>query len=337
MIYIIKMSTTTNTNKAIIKGESFKTSDVKYTAPKPNSVGGKSIGILNSSCNKSLYLETPEMTQWGVGDYEGNQKYEMSLSFPSPDYATPETDAFLQALIDFETKIKEDAVTNAKEWFGKTKMTSDMVDVLFSSKLKYPKDKVTGEPSGKPPLLSVKIPFYDGKWMTYQSGVFNENYEQLFPNPEDDSVTPQTLVKKGKPVKLVIQSGGIWFANQKFGITWKVDAIMVKVEEQVSGGCPFSSGLTGSTPVIESDSPTQELQSHIVDESDEEEQVEAATNGEETVADEEAEAEEAEEAEAEEEAEEEEVVPPPPPVEEVKKKKVVKKVVKKVSASAAEA
>ena len=316
------MTTTSNTNKAIIKGESFKTSDVKYTAPKPNSVGGKSIGILNSSCNKSLYIETPEMTQWGVGDYEGNQKYEMSLSFPSGDYATPQTDAFLQAIIDFETKIKEDAVTNAKEWFGKAKMTPDMVDVLFSSKLKYPKDKVTGEPSGKPPLLSVKVPFYDGKWMAYQSGIFNENYEPLFPNPQDDSITPQTLVKKGKPVKLVIQSGGIWFANQKFGITWKVDAIMIKAEEQVSGGCPFSSGLTGSTPVIEVDSPTQQVQSNLVDDSDEEAEVEA-----------EAEAEVDAEVEAEEE-EEEEVAPPPPPVEEVKKKKVVKKVVKKASAVA---
>lgn len=320
------MTTTSNTQKAIIKGSDFKVSDFKYTAPKPNSSGGKSVGILNASANRALYLETPQMTQWGIGDYEGNEKYEMSLSFPSPDYSTPETDAFLQAIIDFENKIKEDAVTNSKEWFGKAKMTSDMIDVLFSSKLKYPKDKVTQEPNGKPPLLSVKVPYYDGKWMTYQSGIYDEDYQPLFPNPEDSSVTPLSLVKKGKPAKLVIQSGGLWFANQKFGITWRVDAIMIKNEQQVSGGgCPFTTSLDNSVRSEDVITPFESTTTNIVEDSDEEQETE------------EQETEEVSEVEASEvEEEEEEVVePPPPPVEEVKKKKVVKKVVKKAVAQEA--
>jgi hypothetical protein len=314
------MTTTSNTQKAIIKGSEFKVSDFKYTAPKPNASGGKSVGILNASVNRALYLETPQMTQWGIGDYEGNEKYEMSLSFPSSDYSTPETDAFLQAIIDFENKIKEDAVTNSKEWFGKAKMTSDMIDVLFSSKLKYPKDKVTQEPNGKPPLLSVKVPYYDGKWMTYQSGIYDEEYQQLFPNPEDPSVTPLSLVKKGKTAKLVIQSGGLWFANQKFGITWKVDAIMIKNELQLSaGGCPFTSSLDNSIRSEEvAQNVTNEPTSHIVEDSDGEQEQETQ------------EVSEVEASEVEEE-EEEIIQPPPPPIEEVKKKKVVKKVVKKAA------
>ena len=39
--------------------------DVKFTKPKVNKSGGKSVGILNQ-LNKPLMLSTPEILTWGV-------------------------------------------------------------------------------------------------------------------------------------------------------------------------------------------------------------------------------------------------------------------------------
>ena len=70
----------------IIDGVSLSVDDVKYSAPKMNASGGKSIGVLNATSNKGLYLELPAMMQWGIKDWEGNQKYNMTLQFHNPDY-----------------------------------------------------------------------------------------------------------------------------------------------------------------------------------------------------------------------------------------------------------
>ena len=41
-----------------------------FTKPKVNSVGGKSIGILNSETRRSLMLSTPLMLNWGVNVFD---------------------------------------------------------------------------------------------------------------------------------------------------------------------------------------------------------------------------------------------------------------------------
>ena len=50
------------------------------------------------------------MLTWGISDYEGNERYEMALQFPSEDYRDEKTNKFLQVTEDFENKIKEDAL-----------------------------------------------------------------------------------------------------------------------------------------------------------------------------------------------------------------------------------
>lgn len=268
------------TSPVIIDGVKFQTSDVKYSAPKMNTSGGKSIGVLNSNSNKGLYVETPAMMQWGIKDWEGNQKYNMTLQFYNPEYeSNSEQQQFLDNLIAFENKLKEDAVTNSKEWFGKTKMSPDMVEVLFSSKLKYPKDKNTGEPiPGRLPTVDVRVPFYDGKW---GSEVYDTDGSCLYPC-DDVDVNPQTLVAKGSKVVTIIQCGGLWFANGKFGVTWKLYQTVAKPYQTSKGKChiKLSSKLDEQVnDVVEADDDddeegeTQTVTQTVVEESDEEDEV----------------------------------------------------------------
>ena len=66
---------------------------------------------------------------------------------------------------EFEAKVKADAVTNAKDWFGKQKMSAEVVDALWTPMLKYPKNKESGEfDYARAPTLRVKVPYWDGDW-----------------------------------------------------------------------------------------------------------------------------------------------------------------------------
>ena len=128
----VKSSTTSKAPKEIISGETFNPDkDIKYSKPKVNSSGGKSVGILNSITNGATYLSTPLMMTWGVSAFEdkktGDKSYNMSLQFPGQEYNTPAIAKFRANIEKFEQKIKTDALANQKEWFGKSTMTKDHI------------------------------------------------------------------------------------------------------------------------------------------------------------------------------------------------------------------
>ena len=266
----------TNMTKTILSGADFTpSSDIKYSKPKVDSRGSKSVGILNAASNSATYISTPLMLTWGVSDYEGNERYEMSLQFPNEEYATNDTTNFMNNMIDFENKIKSDAIKNAKEWFGKAKMSEDAIDALWTPMLKYPKNKDTLEPdTSRSPTLRVKIPYWEGEWKTE---LYNVNQQAIFPDPEGGSLTPKELIVKGTHVAVVLQCGGLWFANGKFGVTWRLFQGVVKPKATLHGKCHIvlndddKEKITKQIiPDDEEDNEEPGVQSTQVDDSDEE-------------------------------------------------------------------
>lgn len=225
----------------IIDGTQFNVQNIKYSAPKANASGGKSINILNKSTNTGLRLSTPLLLTWGASDFvdqqtgKGNGKFELSLQFPTSEYATEDSVAFLKNLQALEQKIKDDALTYSKEWFGKVHKNAEVVEALYTPMLKYSKDKTTGEPDlTKAPTLRVKIPSWEG---VFRVEVYDEDGDKLFPNVNTNA-NPIELIHKGTNVATLIQCGGIWFANGKFGVTWKLAQIVVqKPRGSLTGQC----------------------------------------------------------------------------------------------------
>ena len=225
----------------IIDGTLLKITDLKYTSLKPNEKGGKSLNVLNKFTNSGLRLSTPLMLTWGASDFvdqdgNGNGKFEMSMQFPQEEYSNADCDAFLQNMKSLEKKIKEDALTYSKDWFGKVHKSSDIIDELFTPMLKYPRIKGTSEPDySKKPILRVKLPQWQNAW---KSEIYDEEGSILFPNKENNSITPLDYLKKGAMVACVIQCGGIWFTNGKFTITWKLlQAVVQKPKGNIAGQC----------------------------------------------------------------------------------------------------
>ena len=282
----------------ILTYNTFTNESFDYNQPRVNANGGKSVNLFNTSAKTALNLSTPLMLTYGLSDYEGNQRYDLTLQFPDRG-TNSKADIFLDVLTKFEQRLKSDAIKNAKEWFGKPKMTEDVVDALWTPMLKYPKDKATGEyDMSRSPTLRVKAPFYadSNKW---DCEVYDVNNDRLFPDP-DNSMTPLDYLKKGTQAGLLIKCGGLWFANGKFGVTWRLLQAKIRPRATITGSCQIA--------LDDDDVAVMTKSNEVEDTSDAgEEDVRASTMV---------------ESDGEEEEEEEEAPAPEP---EVKKKKVVRK------------
>jgi hypothetical protein len=247
-------------DQAMIQGHLFNPeTDTKYSKCKVNASGGKSVGIYNSQTGQSLYVGTPLLMTWGLQEYTddktGKVSYEMSLQFPNDDFENAETRTFLKSMADFEAKLKADALANSKDWFAKPKMTPDAVDALFTPILKFPMDKATCEKDlTKKPTMRIKVPFWQGKWEGVE--IYDADRNCLFPCA-DPNVSPMNIITKLSHMKTMIQCGGIWFANGKFGITWRFVQGMIQPRISMSGKCHLSitssESSTGSQKSIQND------------------------------------------------------------------------------------
>lgn len=263
----------------IIDGTLFNADNIKYSAPKANPSGGKSINIINKMTSSGVRLATPTLLTWGASDFvdesgKGNGKFEMSLQFPNDaDDKTADTDAFLVNLIRLENKVKADALKFSKEWFGKILKSEDVVEALWTPMLKYSRNKNTGEPDyGRAPVLRVKLAQWEGVW---KSEIYDEDGEKLFPDASNPAITPLDFIRKGGQIATIIQCGGLWFANGKFGMTWKlVQAAVQKPRPVITGTCFIrlkkadKEKLTSQQPVEEQVQATQVQDSDGEDDDD---------------------------------------------------------------------
>mgnify|MGYP006952849560 CR=1 FL=1 len=231
----------------IVNATSFDaTTHVGYSKPKVNASGGKSVNIVNPNTQQILNISTPLVLTWGVSEYvddkSGKRSYEMALQFPKAEYATPATEKFLAGMKAMENKIKNDALANSKEWFNKQKMSAEVIDALFHPMLRYPKDQNTGEADlERSPTLKVKLNYWDGAFDNTE--IYDMDQQMLFgPGKQEPGKGPIELIPKATNVAVVMRCGGLWFANGKFGCTWRLVQVVVKPRATLAGKCHIQLG-----------------------------------------------------------------------------------------------
>ena len=280
------MNTQSKNNLFISHMKFNPSTDLTYNKPRVNKSGGKTIGILNSKTNRQLNLSTPLLLTWGlnerVDDQTGRVSYDMSLQFPSESYHNEQTRKFMDTMIEFENEVKKQAIKNSKQWLNMAKLTDGQVDVLFHPMLNWPKNKETGErDTERSPTLKVKLDYWDSK---FNCEIYDMNKELLFPNVED-KFYPMDLLTKASNVACIIKCGGVWFANGKFGVTWRLVQAVVKPKASLTGKCfielttderdklneqqdedeDVSKPSVTSTHVSDSDSSDQESEDNVVE------------------------------------------------------------------------
>jgi hypothetical protein len=83
------------------------------------------------------------------------------------------------------------------------------------------------------------------------------------------SVSPKDLITKMSHVVTMIQCGGVWFANGKFGVTWRLVQGIVQPRLSMRGRCHLS--LTPSETVklhSEADKQQQQQQQQFCEDDD---------------------------------------------------------------------
>ena len=269
---------------AIIDGTNINTSLFSYSAPKAHASGGKVVNLYNKNVRESLTISTPLILTWGAQegkDTQGNMtgKWTMSLQFPNSEYSNADAEAFLKSIRALEAKVKADAMTYSKEWFGKTITSAEVMDEKFNVMLRHPKkEKGSAEvDENKPPTLTVKIPCWSGVW---QSEIYDENMEPLFIKGKTTAdVSPLKFLTPKTHVICLLQCGGLWFVNGKVSITWNLKQAIVqkpKTSAIAEGTCflkikPADKEKLKSLPPPEDDvDPDGAVSSTIVEDSDDE-------------------------------------------------------------------
>lgn len=222
----------------IINCSELNVNDLKFYAPKATQGGGKNVGVMNKKTNSALRMKLPIMFTFGASDYDGNEKFSFGLQFPdiNDEGCDPKYRECFERLVAFEAGLKQKVMEFSKEWLGKTLKSEEMVDMIWSPMLKYPKNKETKEPElHRPPTLNVKLPCFEGKW---SSEVYDDEKNMLYPNPEDPSLTPVNFITRGTNMVTIIQFGGLWIVGGKIGTTWKLVQTVVRQQiTTIQGTC----------------------------------------------------------------------------------------------------
>lgn len=230
---------------SIVDGTNIDVNVFSYSAPKAHASGGKVVNLYNKHFKESLTLYTPLMLTWGAqeGQEQGTGKptgkYTMALQFPSNEYTNDDAEAFLKSMRNLEAKIKADAMTYSKEWFGKEIKSSEVIDEKFNVMLRHPK-KSKGSvevDETRPPTLTVKIPQWSGVW---KPEIYNEDGAPMYINGKiNNHLTPLEFLKPKTHVICLIQCGGLWFVNGKISITWNLKQAIVQTPKQSMEGTCF--------------------------------------------------------------------------------------------------
>jgi hypothetical protein len=234
--------------------------DLKFYAPKATQGGGKNVGIMHTKTHTGLRMSLPIMFTFGASDYQGNQQFSFSLQFPDTkdESVSTEYGECLHRLVEFEANLKQKVLEYSKDWLGKQLKSIEMVDMIWTPMLKYPKNTETKEPDHtRAPTLSVKLPCWEGKW---SSEVYDENRVKLFPNPLEAEATPVQFITRGNHMATIVQCGGLWIVGGKMGVTWKLVQTVVKQQNtSISGVCHINIKETDKTKL----SSVADLTKHI--------------------------------------------------------------------------
>lgn len=217
----------------ITNGTTFECNNVTYGEPTINKSGGKAVKVMSNG--SSLLLSTHSMLTWGMQEYidesSGRKSYSMSLQFEDDE----QSKQFLENLKAFESKLKADCVKYCKKWMNKGSLSPEVADALFHPILNYPKDKNTGEPDyDRNPTIKIKMDCWDDKF-TFE--IYDVKGDPLFQPGTKEDIHPLELITKLSKVMTIIRCGGLWFANGKFGCTWRLVQSVVKPRETLTGKC----------------------------------------------------------------------------------------------------
>jgi hypothetical protein len=198
--------------------------NMTYSDPKSIGSGNFQTKLIyvNFEGKGSTLLQTPKMKMpFGISKFQYDKslpaKYTLSLSFEGIKEDSNMKN-MLDKINDIENKIKSDIIKNSVAWMNKKVITRETVNEIFSSSIKFSKDKDTGERNTRfAPTIQLKMPYFNDKFSTT---IFDADLNEV--DVDDDAIP------KGSYGTAILKCNGIWTSTNKFGLTWKVEQIKLE-------------------------------------------------------------------------------------------------------------
>jgi len=200
---------------AIQKFSEFNASNVSFSKLRKNKNGGKAV-YLNSSDNKKVFVQLPFMrSPYGLSAYTdeatGRTSYSLDLSF---DADNVESAQFLESMTALDDIVVNMVADNSKEWLGKKFNVAVLKEALYKPIVRPGKEQY-------PATMKLKI-------LTKSDGSFvPEAY-----NMQRESVSLDTI-EKGQKVLAIIDINQIWFIDNKFGVTIRLQQVLLEQSEKL--------------------------------------------------------------------------------------------------------
>ena len=200
---------------AIQKFSDFNANNVSFSKLRKNKNGGKAV-YLNSSDNKKIFVQLPFMrSPYGLSVYtdetSGRTSYSLDLSF-DPD--NTESIQLLKAMTELDELVVNTVANNSKEWLGKNFNVAVLKEALYKPIVRPGKEQY-------PATMKLKI-------LTKSDGSFVPEAYSM----KRERVSLDT-VEKGQKVVAIIDLNQIWFIDNKFGVTIRLQQVLLEQSEKL--------------------------------------------------------------------------------------------------------
>ncbi|NBX49395.1 hypothetical protein EBT25_05490 [bacterium] len=222
----------------------FDINAVTFSAVRKNTMGGKVV-YLNGAGNSKLLFQLPQLrAPYGLSTYtdaaSGKTSYSLSLSLDNPE--------IVAKFKELDDKVIEFVHANSVTCLGKQYNKEVMREALYKSPMAPGKGDYA-------PTLKLKM-------LTGPNGNFTaEAYDS---NRKLVNLTPDTL-EKGQGVLTIVEINQIWFIDNKFGISVRLQQMLLAPTNKLKGFGFIDQPSVEPTP---SDAADGEESDEVVDDDD---------------------------------------------------------------------
>jgi hypothetical protein len=200
---------------SIQQSTDFLASSVIFSKLRKNKNGGKSV-YLNGPNSRKIQLEIPKMrAPFGLGSFtdEASKKtsYSLDLSFD----AEPELTHFMEKMKELDDIIIKTVADNSVEWLGKKYGIPVIKEALYKPLFKPGKGEYPG-------TIKLKI-LQDAKTGEFVPEAYNYQRENV----------ELTSIEKGQRVKCIIEISQIWFIDNKFGVSVRLQQVLLEPSKKL--------------------------------------------------------------------------------------------------------
>ena len=206
---------------SVVSPASFKVTNVTFSPVKTLESGGKQ-AYLNYNGAALVMQVGPLETPFGLSvfDKQGPPKYSVDLKLRGYDDAVnhPKTAVIYNAFHALDEFMLDQGVKNSASWFKGVK-SREVLSELYTPVVRFSVDS-DGNRKPYPPTLKVQLRKRDDK---FEADIYDENKRPLTDIPLED------IIVKGTVLTTLIQCTGVWFADGKYGLSWK--AIQIRADK----------------------------------------------------------------------------------------------------------